>query len=213
MILVPTPLEKRVLDPLLADAVRACEGAVELCGFGLVAAAASSATRIAQRRPERVVLLGIAGSYGDGVPVGEATRFDAVVCDGLGVGVGDDHVPTSQLGWSMIEPSGREPDARPAIGDRIQLTDGDRALISCCAASANAAEARARARAHPDAVAEDMEGFAVAVSCELADVPLVIIRGVSNVAGDRDHSRWRIEPALRAAAALAIPILQGAPNV
>ena len=59
---------------------------------------------------------------------------------------------------------------------------------------------------HPEAAAEDMEGFGVAVSCVLADVPLQIIRGISNRAGDRDKRHWDIEGALHAAAALALKI-------
>ena len=47
-----------------------------------------------------------------------------------------------------------------------------------------------------------MEGFAVAVACRLAGVPLKIIRGISNHAGDRQHSRWKITEALLSAAAL-----------
>jgi len=106
-----------------------------------------------------------------------------------------------------------ESEERGLIGDRIQMRAGNRVLVSCCAASANAAEAESRRRANPEAVAEDMEGFAVALSCRLAGVPLTIIRGISNVAGDREHANWQIEPALRAAAELAIPIIEGGADV
>jgi futalosine hydrolase len=60
----------------------------------------------------------------------------------------------------------------------------------------------------PAAVAEDMEGFAVALACRLAGVPLTIIRGISNTAGDRDHARWRVPEALAAAAALSLQTLE-----
>jgi len=213
LILVPTPLEKGHLAPLIADAVARCDGVVEVCGFGLVAAAAQSAAAISQRQPERVLLLGIAGNYGDRVAVGRATRIDSVICDGVGAGLGDRHESASQLGWSMVESADSDSDTRQAIGDCIRLREGNRVLVSCCAASSNATEADARRTAYPDAVAEDMEGFAVALSCKLAGVPLTIIRGISNVAGDRNHAEWEIEAALRAAAELAIPILGGARDV
>jgi hypothetical protein len=38
-------------------------------------------------------------------------------------------------------------------------------------------------------------------------VPLDIVRGISNTAGDRDISRWQIEAACRAAAELAVVLL------
>jgi futalosine hydrolase len=80
-------------------------------------------------------------------------------------------------------------------------------LLSACAASADEADVRSRLRLHPDAAAEDMEGFAVAAACRLAGVPLDIVRGISNTAGDRDTSGWQIEAACRAAAALAVMLL------
>jgi futalosine hydrolase len=48
----------------------------------------------------------------------------------------------------------------------------------------------------------------VALACRLAGVPLTIIRGISNTAGDRDHARWRVPEALAAAAGLALRILR-----
>ena len=81
-------------------------------------------------------------------------------------------------------------------------------LLTACAASADATDVAHRRRLFPTAVAEDMEGFGVAVACRLAGVPLAIVRGISNDAGDRDHGRWRIGPALEAAAALAVTLLE-----
>ena len=60
----------------------------------------------------------------------------------------------------------------------------------------------------PDAVAEDMEGFSVAFACAMAGCQLSIVRGISNVAGDRDKAHWRITDALHAAADLLIEKLQ-----
>ena len=41
-----------------------------------------------------------------------------------------------------------------------------------------------------------MEGHAVAVACLAADVPLSIVRAVSNEAGDREKSRWHVPEAM-----------------
>jgi futalosine hydrolase len=53
-------------------------------------------------------------------------------------------------------------------------------------------------------VAEDMESFSVALACLACKVPLTIVRGISNQAGDRNKSRWVVAPALKAAADLAV---------
>ena len=72
-------------------------------------------------------------------------------------------------------------------------------LLSVAAASGSRYEAAQRARAHPDALAEEMEAFSVALAARLAGMPLTVIRGIANVAGDRDTTRWRTAEALAAA--------------
>jgi nucleoside phosphorylase len=57
-----------------------------------------------------------------------------------------------------------------------------------------------------------MEGFGVALACHAAGIPLAIVRGISNRAGDRRVSSWAISPALQAAAELAIDVLKTIPR-
>ena len=225
-------MERDQLIPKLAAQLQPADhqrmaDAVHLCGFGIVAAAARTAMLLALHRPQRVLLIGIAGSYSaQRIPVGSALHFDRVACDGIGVGCGDQFVAASSLGWFQFDPG--QPPGRSAtlptqghkqtsqqVGDVIPLAtclestclesvnDSTGTLLTCCAASANRQEAAARRSRFPEAVAEDMEGFGVAMACALAGVPLQIIRGISNEVGDRDHQNWQINAALTAAAALA----------
>jgi futalosine hydrolase len=60
---------------------------------------------------------------------------------------------------------------------------------------------------HPHADAEDMEGFGVAVGCYFGGMPLQIIRGISNRAGDRNKRNWDVEGALHAAGELTLKAL------
>jgi futalosine hydrolase len=210
LILVPTDLERRLLAPRLA-ADGGGYGRIELCGFGPVAAAARTAGLIAERRPDRVLLVGIAGSIGDSLRIGEARRSSEVACYGVGAGTGDGFETAGALGWPQW--SG-DLDDDNGIGDvitlvpTIGLADPPAGLLlTVCAASATADDVALRRAAFPAAVAEDMEGYGVAFACRLAGVPLEIVRGISNTAGDRDKSRWQIEPALAAAADLAATIL------
>jgi futalosine hydrolase len=53
-----------------------------------------------------------------------------------------------------------------------------------------------------------MEGFGVAFACALARVPCTIVRGISNVVGERDKRNWRIPDALAAARTLALELLR-----
>lgn len=218
LILVPTEMERRGLEPMLAAAaVRGCR--VELCGFGPVAAAARTAQLLAEHAPDRVLLVGIAGSLDDRLAIGSAHRFDRVACYGVGAGSGVDFVPAGALGWRQWP---GDADAAPdqtgsQIGDVIACAvsgaGGWRAdvLLTACAAAANAEDVRLRRQVFPDAVAEDMEGFAVAFACRLKVVPVEIVRGISNRAGDRDKARWQVAAALEAAGRLAVEIMAEAP--
>ncbi len=80
-------------------------------------------------------------------------------------------------------------------------------LLTGCTASADATEANQRTRRYPDATAEDMEGFGVALACHLHGIPLTIIRGVSNTAGNRDHHQWQIPLAMKSVAELLFQVV------
>ena len=210
LILVPTDLERRILEPLVAPALGR-DDLLELCGFGPVAAAARTSMLLARHRPDRVLLIGIAGRIDENLAVGTAYRFRQVGCFGIGIGSQDAFIPAGTLGWPQWP--GDAADASPAIGDTIACAaDGPAApqadlLLTACAASATAADVRARMRTFPAAAAEDMESFAVAFACRLAGVPFDVVRGISNTAGDRDKSRWQTTDALQAAGDLAVRVI------
>ncbi|MFG0254362.1 MAG: hypothetical protein ACF787_04595 [Rhodopirellula sp. JB053] len=241
LLLVPTAMERDRVKSGLKDRGAWQEGSgqttIQLCGFGIAAAAAVSSRLVATHRPSRVVLAGIAGAFEPGAfkpdafkpgalgkqgtekatdglscRVGAAYWFGDVLCDGIGVGEGSDHVSAGELGWPHLVPE----NGGSEIGDRIKLelptgVDGRhdrRCLVTGCAASADQRMASVRAQraqrvlrnSEPSqnsvAVAEDMEGFGVALACSIATVPLSIVRGISNIAGDRNHASWRIDEAI-----------------
>jgi futalosine hydrolase len=208
-------MERRGLEPMLAAATAwGCRAA--LCGFGPVAAAARAAQLIAEHKPERVLLVGIAGSLDDRLAIGSAHRFDRVACYGVGVGSGGDFVPAAALGWQQWPGDAGDASDQTGgqIGDVISCAASDRAggeqtdlLLTVCAAAANAEDVRLRLQAFPGAVAEDMEGFAVAFACRLRGVPFDIVRGISNRAGDRDKARWQVAAAVEAAGRLTLEIM------
>jgi len=202
LILVPTQLElDTVQGPLGVDSI-------QRCGFGPIAAAARTAQLIATHQPNHVFLLGIAGSYGERLGIGTAHLFGSVACYGVGAGAGSEFQSASSLGWpqwSSDSSSGSIGDILPLDRQHDLLPDGQ--LLTTCAAANNPDDVSRRLRAFPEAVAEDMEGFGVALACRLSGVKLTIIRGISNVAGNRNQNDWQIEPALQAVANVARPLL------
>ena len=203
LILIPTAFESSLIESRLNDLMKGESTVLHHCGFGPIAAAATTSEKIIADRPSHVYLLGIAGVYASNedsstlpVNVGDAVGFSAVSVDGIGVGEGDSFQTSADLGWPHF--AGDE--TRPAIEDTISLdSKSPHSLLTVCAGAATFEQA-SRRQLRTNAVAEDMEGFAVAMACRLQNVPLQIIRGISNVAGDRDKSNWRIADAMNAAA-------------
>ncbi len=215
LILIPTAFERdHLLSCLRRDTkwlLHDRDWTMSLCGFGLVAAAARAAQCIASYRPQHVMLVGIAGSYGDAIPVGEACYFSAVRCAGIGIGSldQDSYQSAESLGWPqlLLESADNESIGAEPVGDELKLHDlsdvsYSKLLLSVTGAAANRDDAARRAAMFPGAIAEDMEGYAVALACKLYGVPLTIIRGISNEAGDRNHGGWQVAEALQSAAKL-----------
>ena len=154
--------------------------------------------------------LGIAGRLDDRLTVGSAYRFERVACHGVGVGSGPGFRSAEQLGWQQWpgdaagEPIGDLLACGPQRGPTAAQAG---LLLTACAAAANPDDVRLRKQLYPDAMAEDMEGFAVALACRLRGVPLDIVRGISNSAGDRDKAAWQTPIALEAAAQLSLRLL------
>jgi futalosine hydrolase len=209
LVLVPTKFEQQIIKQ--HDSVNGPLSS-EIIGFGPIVSAARTAQLLQQFRPQRVLLLGLAGTFTDDLQVGSAACFSSVGCYGVGVGAGHSFRSASELGWQQWPGDG----VRLPLSDRIELrestvvgarfqecSDVRRLLLTTPAASACEQDASDRLQMFPDAVAEDMEGFSVAAACHLAGVRLTIVRGISNRVGDRDKSNWKIKPALAAAVELS----------
>jgi futalosine hydrolase len=151
-------------------------------GVGPVEAAAAVSRALAQGPYDLVISAGIAGAFAGAADVGD------------GVVVSDELLELD------IETGERIPlpgDARIVDRANSDLTLVDRLVelgfarvrgITVGRVTATGATA-ARLAAH-DVGVESMEGFAVLRAAEIAGVPAVEVRGISNIVGDRAESRW-----------------------
>lgn len=208
LLLVPTALERAGLEE--AGGIPPGLALTALCGFGPIAAAARTAQLIGSLKPARVLLVGIAGSYDrERAPLGSALEFSAVAIEGLGAGAGESLRGPAELGFAQLSESLGP--AQPIV-ERIALAVPESSkpalLLTTCAASDGEQQAALRKRRYAQARAEDMEGFGVALACALSGLPLRIVRGISNLAGDREHARWCVKEALASARELAEAVLQ-----
>jgi nucleoside phosphorylase len=158
-----------------------------LCGIGPVDAAAATARALAERSPDAVLHVGIAGATGIEPPtlvIGSEARY----CDIAG----DDAAQIPRV--ERAEPSARLVDAaRAALPGALVRPIGTTAHVG---------------RGFGCDV-EAMEGFGVLRAAALAGVPAVEVRAVSNAVDEPDRARWRFDDAL-AALADAVPRLLAA---
>ncbi|MFT5051606.1 MAG: futalosine hydrolase [Chlamydiales bacterium] len=198
LILIPTASEAQIIEA--ERLAGASSSPFALCGFGPIAAAASAARELARVGPERVLLIGIAGSFDTrAYPIGSATTFAHVAVDGIGAGEGASARTAAGLGFPQWPAQGDAADVFDILPLSSPGSEGAPTLLTVCSCSGSAQQAgRRRQTAHAPA-AEDMEGFGVALACHQAGTPLTIVRGISNEVGDRDPSNWSIAPAMHAA--------------
>lgn len=212
LILVPTPMEAELLfgttitKEILChfytvDCIKNKEISVALCGFGLSAAAALSAFLIAKLQPQKVILIGIAGTYNPDIyNVADSLYASSLRCHGIGAKIKENCNINSKI---INIPQIAAYNGISEIYDLIELAPPEGTssggFLSVTAASADLKEAKDRFDLNPSLVGEEMEGFGVALSCKLAGCEFIMIRGCSNIAGDREKKSWKIEAALIAA--------------
>ena len=150
------------------------------CGIGPVEAAAVTARALAEQRPDALLHVGIAGGRGVAAPelvIGSEARYEDAASGALVV-------------------ARVQPDARLVAAARRALPEARVLPIGTSA----------RVGGTTGCDVEAMEGFAVLRAAELAGVPAVEVRAVSNEIDEPDRARWRFADALAALEA-ALPRL------
>ncbi|MDB5073177.1 MAG: hypothetical protein JWM87_4288 [Candidatus Eremiobacteraeota bacterium] len=172
-------------------------------GVGPVEAAVGTARALASRQYDAVVNAGIAGGFRDRCTVG-----DVVVCsrdDYAELGLEDGTAFPLPGGLQLVRSvEADETLLRPFINGLIPVIVG-RGVTSAIVTSTTA---RALVLAHRfRADVESMEGFSVLRAAQLAGVPAIEIRGVSNLVGERESNGWDFRAGAAAAVATADALL------
>ncbi len=153
------------------------------CGIGPVEAAISTGRALAERPPDSLVLVGLAG--GRGVAPGTIViGSESLYCDLHA----DVHVPRRVLPDESLLAA-----ARAALPDALEQPIGTSAAVG----------------GTTGCDVEAMEGFSVLRAAELAGVAAVEVRAVSNEIDEPDRSRWELDRGL-AALGDAVPRLLAA---
>lgn len=138
------------------------------CGIGPVEAAVATARALAEERPDAVLHVGIAGARAL-EPLTLVFGSEALYCDSSG----------------PLVPSLALPD-----GDLLARLHAAFPAARLCPIGTSASVGGSR-----EVDVEAMEGFAVLRACELAGVPAVEVRVVSNEIDEPDRTRWHFDDA------------------
>ena len=148
-----------------------------VCGVGPVDAAAATARALALRSFDAVVHVGLAGARG--VLLGSlVVGTEAVYCD-------------LDAEWPVVDRA--QPDGSLVQAARSALPGAAPLPIHTSAAVGGTRAAVARGP-----LVEAMEGFGVLRAAELAGVPAVEVRAISNELEEAERSRWDVDGALTA---------------
>jgi predicted 5'-methylthioadenosine/S-adenosylhomocysteine nucleosidase len=141
------------------------------CGIGPVEAALRTAHALLERKPDALIHIGIAGAR-ELEPLSLVLGSEAVYCD----------VADTASTLSRVERA--YPEAALLARVRAALPE---AHVLPIATSAKVGGGTVDVEA--------MEGFGVLRACELAGVPAVELRAISNSPDESDRSKWRFDEA------------------
>ncbi len=214
-LIVPTPLESKEIRMAIKPEPREdmkiiSEGMLQgnsvsftHCGVGKVNAAHSTTLLLENYDSDILILFGIGGGYSGSVgdiAVAETENY------------GEEGILTEE-GWHSMEftgfpllrnekeyyntfPLDKELAGLATRASRdcgLNATSGNFVTVSQCSGTNESGELM---KNRFKAICENMEGAAVAHICTLYDIPMIEIRGISNVIEQRDTKKWDIERAV-----------------
>lgn len=146
-----------------------------VCGIGPLEAALATSRALAELRPDAVLQIGIAGAQT--LPNGTVVLgSESVYCD-------------------ILDSGARIPRVQRIAADPVLLAAAQRALPD---AHVLPIGTTARVGGGAACEVEAMEGFGVLRAAELAGVPAIELRTISNAVAERDRDKWRIDDAIAA---------------
>lgn len=180
-------------------------------GVGLASAALSLGAFMGISRASKAVMVGTCGAFpGTGLRIGDLVVVSSEALSELGVvagaGIGDAR-EMDPLGLRQ-EISLSEELVAPLLqaGGQVGKTHSGK-ILTVVGSSNSISRAKAR-RGRFDALAENMEGYALALAGSKLGFQVGEIRCVSNLAGRRDRSFWALEQAQQKAQMALISYLE-----
>jgi futalosine hydrolase len=178
---------------------------VQALGLGKANTAAGLTAALLAWRPSAVLQVGIGGAYlGSFLSIGMVAAATEDVDLDLGVRAPDGWRDLSTMGFPLTPAVGDRPERSNAVPTHAGLLAALRRVAEVVpvrfatldAITGDVDAGAELARRHGVAI-ESMEGVAAAQVCDRLGVPFAEVRGVSNVVGERDRSRWNLRTSTR----------------
>jgi futalosine hydrolase len=197
LIVVATELEATKL-PKLERAITV------VSGIGAVNAALATQAGILEHQPSMILSVGIGGAYpSSGLQPGDAAVSSQIIYAGLGAMDGTQFLDLEQLGFPLLERNETKmfntlpvSELSPDFAEAAGIIKGPFLTLETVTGSFETASRLEKQV--PGALVEGMEGAGVAhVACK-HNIPCIEVRGISNMVGPRDRSKWNIPEAMQA---------------
>lgn len=210
-LIVPTPLEskelRREIKPAPDEEPKTIsEGKLHgkhivftHCGVGKVNAAHSATLLLENYNIDLMILFGIGGAYTGGI--GDVAVAASENYGEEGVLTNEGWKPMEFTGFPLLKKEKEYYNTFPVDADSVRFAlsvsknmgfnvySGNFVTVSLCSGTGESGE---QMRKRFNGICENMEGAAVAHICTLYGIPMLEIRGISNMAENRDMKKWNI---------------------
>lgn len=162
---------------------------IHVLGVGKTAAACSLTSLLTKNAPSMVLLFGVCGAY-SGLQVSDLCIVTSDVLADEGVCSEQGFLTLQELGLGELGPYSADAHWIEIAKKILHAPVVAGATVSSCSGIDALAEQIAK---RTNAQIETMEGAAVAYVCDQFNVPLLHIRCVSNLTGDRARAGWDLQ--------------------
>lgn len=184
--------------------------AYAVSGMGKTNAAHTATVLLEKYSPELIILFGIGGAYpSSGLELGDVAIAEKEIYGDEGILLKDGFHDTEFIGIPLFKKGNKKyfnefpldkkfirrcvSALRPALCPlplAPNVKSGTFVTVSTCTGTRKRA---LELEEKHNAICENMEGAAVAQVCAIYGVPLLEIRGISNIAEDRDKGNWDLK--------------------
>ena len=177
-------------------------------GVGLLPSAYAIMQLIATSKPDLIIQVGIAGSFNPSLELGIAVTVRKEILADMGVYETDGYRDVFELG--LVEKNMPPFEQGSIVNHHDNLMEAASlphvSAVSVNEISTSLEKIKLFAEKYKAAI-ESMEGASLHYVCTMQQIPFIQIRGISNLVGERDKTKWKIPEALFAATHACINLI------